>query len=310
MNILLTSTSFQDSPGRHHTLLEGTGYEIDRYRGPLREHELLGIIDKYDGIICSDDEYTEEVIKKGADSQLKIISKYGVGLDSINLVAAKKHGIKVTNCPNVNQTTVAEHVFALLLTHFRNVQHEYNAFVKGGWIRSIGHDLIGKHLGIAGLGKIGKEVAKRAKAFGMQVSVFELHPDRAFIQEHDIRVVQNLEELLSDCDIISLHLPLNPQTEKIISSELLLNHARKGLTIVNTSRAKLVDRQALIAGLDQGTIAAYLADVAEIEPIEKNHPLIGKKNVIITSHVGSRTYENIERQGIMAVENLIASLNE
>ncbi len=154
---------------------------------------------------------------------------------------------------------------------------------------------MGKHLGIIGLGKIGKEVAIRAKAFGMQVSAFELHPDRTFVQEHIIRVEQNLKELLSSCDIISLHLPLNSQTEKIISGKLLCDHAKKGLTIVNTSRAKLVDRQALITGLERGTIAAYLADVAEIEPIEKDHPLIGKKNVIITSmwdHVHTKTLKD------------------
>lgn len=309
MNILLTSTSFQDSPGKHHLLLEQTGFKIDRYRGPLREHELLEIIAKYDGIICSDDDYTENVIRLGSHNKLKIISKYGVGLDSINLEAAKKYKVKVTNCPDVNQITVAEHVFALLLTFFRNIHHEYNATtMHGKWIRTIGHDLYGKHLGIVGLGRIGKELAKRAVSFGVKVSAFDPFMDEEFIATHGISRFNELAEMTAVCDIISLHLPLKKETEKIISANILNNHIKKGLYLVNTSRAKLVDRDALIVALKSGAIGGYMTDVAELEPIEKDHPLIGMDNVIITSHVGSRTYENIERQGIMAVENLLSVL--
>jgi D-3-phosphoglycerate dehydrogenase / 2-oxoglutarate reductase len=307
MKILLTSTSFQDSPGRHHKMLDDTGFSVDRLRGPLPEKDLLGIIHLYDGIICSDDQYTEEVIKLGAEGKLKIISKYGVGLDSINLEAARKYGVKVTNCPDVNQVTVAEHVFALLLTFFRNVHHEYNATtMQGKWIRTIGHDLYGKHLGIVGLGRIGKELAKRALAFGLTVSTYDPCIDEDFIATHGISRFNELAEMTSACDIISLHLPLKKETEKIISAGIISNHIKKGLYLVNTSRAKLVDCEALVHALKSGHIAGYLTDVAEVEPIEKDHPLIGMENVIITSHVGSRTYENIERQGVIAVKNLIS----
>lgn len=308
MKILLTSTSFQDSPGRHHAILEQTGFEIDRLRGPLQEDKLLEVIHRYDGIICSDDEYTEKVISIGASHRLKIISKYGVGLDSIDQKAAMRHGVKVTNCPDINQITVAEHVFALLLTFFRNVHHEYNASKNGGWIRTIGHDLFDKHIGIVGLGKIGKELAKRALAFGMHVSAFEINPDEAFLNKYAVKLTDNLAEMFINVDIVSIHLPLNDETRYIISRELLLEHTRQGLIIVNTARAKLIELSALIEGLAKGQIGGYLTDVSEVEPIEKNHPLIGKENVIITSHVGSRTYENIEKQGVMAVKNLVKGL--
>lgn len=308
MRILLTSTSFQDSPGKHHLMLAETGFEIDKLRGPLPEAELLNVIANYDGIICSDDEYTEKVIAMGAAAKLKIISKYGVGLDSIDLVAARNHKVKVTNCLNVNQITVAEHVFALLLTFLRNVHYEHNASSQGKWIRTIGHDLYGKELGIVGLGKIGKELAKRARAFGMEVSVFDIEPDASFIHDYGLKSYDDLSKLVERIDILSLHLPLNEYTKGIITSVMLKEQVRTGIIIVNTARAKLIDLEALTEALDSGRVAGYLTDVSEVEPIVANHPLIGKKNVIITSHVGSRTYENIERQGVMAVQNLVDAL--
>ena len=122
MKILLTSTSFQDTPGPHHELLNSQGFTIDVLRGPLKEDVLLPIIANYDAVICGDDEYTEDVLYKGIKGKLKYISKYGVGLDKINLVAAKKMGISVTNCPGVNQISVAEHVWVLRQGPSQNLQ--------------------------------------------------------------------------------------------------------------------------------------------------------------------------------------------
>ena len=119
LKILLTSTSFQDTPGLHHKLLENTGYKISKLRGPLEEKVMISVIDQFDAIICGDDEITKAVIKKGFNSRLKVISKYGSGLDKIDLDAAKQYNIPVTNCPAINQTTVAEHVFALLLSYVK-----------------------------------------------------------------------------------------------------------------------------------------------------------------------------------------------
>ena len=135
MKILLTTTSFQDTPGRHQELLYSQGFEIDKLRGPITEAELLPIIANYDAVICGDDEYTEAVIAKGVAGKLKYISKYGVGLDKIDLDAAKKYGIPVTNCPGVNQISVAEHVLALLFTFSRHIHLEYNVTQQGKWKR-------------------------------------------------------------------------------------------------------------------------------------------------------------------------------
>src|SRR5690606_7162290 len=131
-------------------------------RGPILKAELLKIIHKYDAVICGDDEYTEEVIKKGAEGKLKYISKYGVGLDRIDLKAAKKYNIPVANCPAVNQISVSEHVLALLFTFEKNIHVQYNSVQQGSWKRWVGHEIQGKTIGIIGLGAVGKELAKKS----------------------------------------------------------------------------------------------------------------------------------------------------
>lgn len=310
MNILLTSTSFIDTPGAHGELLNAQKFSVDMLRGPVSERELLCVIDKYDGVICGDDNFTEAVIKKGAASKLKVISKYGVGLDSIDTEAAKKYNVIVTNCPGVNHISVAEHVFGLLLCYYRNIHTEYNITKQGGWKRLVGEELFGKTIGIIGLGMVGKEVALRAHAWGMNVFAYEKNPDKNFATNNSVILKTNLDELLSDSDIISLHLPLNKKTEGIISAERIENVIKKGIVIVNTARAKLIEQKALINGLDKKIIGAYLTDVMDTEPMIPNHPLLKYDNVIITPHIGSRTFQAVQRQGIMAVENLIRYLKK
>ena len=119
--ILVTTTSFQDTPGAHHEHLINQNFDIDYMRGPLVAEDLIGIIQNYDGVICGDDDYNEEVLKKGVNGKLKVLSKYGVGLDKINLELADKLGLIVTNCPGVNQVSVAEHVLALLFCFEKNI---------------------------------------------------------------------------------------------------------------------------------------------------------------------------------------------
>ena len=305
MKVLLTSTSFQDTPGKHHNALAKTGWEILKMRGPIKEKELLEVIDEVDGVICGDDEYTKAVIQKGINAKLKAISKYGVGLDSIDLNAAKEAGIKVVNCPGVNQNAVAEHVFGLLLTFFRHI-HEQNEIVqKSQWKRLVGSELSDKKLGIFGLGSVGKELAKKARAWGIEVYVVDKYLNQDFVNDYKLIEVDSIEELVSKVDILSLHTPLSKENKHIISDDLIQNHVKKGLTIVNTARGKLVDNRAIIKGIESKKIKGYLADVLEEEPIVKNHPFIGIPQIILTPHVGSRTFESVAKQGTMAVNNLL-----
>ena len=310
MKILLTSTSFQDTPGSHHELLKKQNFEIDTLRGPVAESILLPIIQNYDAVICGDDEYTEAVIKKGKEGRLKFISKYGVGLDKIDLEAAKKLGIPVTNCPGVNQVSVAEHVMALLLTFEKNIHLQHTSTQAKSWKRLIGTEIYNKTFAIIGLGSIGKEVAKRALAFGMKVMVFDIYKDEGFLDQHrEVVFTSDINEIYSKADIISLHVPHNSSTERMINRGVIFNSFSRSPILINTARGKLVDIEAVIEGIEKKKIKGYLTDVLEVEPIQENERLVGIENVIITPHVGSRTYQSVQRQANMALENLINLIN-
>jgi len=173
-SVLVSTSSFIDTPGSHVAKLLDSGFEIVKARGPLNEEQLLSYIGdgtKFDAFVCGEDDFNARVLQAAAP-RAKVISKYGVGLDKIDLAEAEKLGIKVTNTPGVNHTTVTELTFGLLLSLTRHIP-EQNALVhKGEWRRHTGRELAGKTIGILGFGRVGKEVAKRAMAFGMNVRVF------------------------------------------------------------------------------------------------------------------------------------------
>ncbi|WP_296635749.1 phosphoglycerate dehydrogenase [Polaribacter sp.] len=306
MKILLTTTSFQDTPGKHHDLLNAQNWDIDYLRGPVEESILLPIIHEYDGVICGDDKYTREVIKAGKEGKLKVLSKYGVGLDRIDLEAAKEFDVKVSNVPGINQVSVSEHVLALLFTFSKNIHLQYNSVQRGSWKRGIGSEIQGKTLGVIGLGAVGKELAKKASALGMKVLAFDIYKDQDFLNKYsEINFTSNIDDIYSECDVISLHLPHTRETDKLINDIVITKKLKKQPIIINTARGKLIDPIAMISGIKNKQIKGYLCDVLETEPILENEVLLGLENVIITPHVGSRTYENVENQGKIAVSNLL-----
>ena len=307
--ILLTSTSFQDTPGAHQKLLEEQNFEIKRLRGPLKEIELIGIIDKFDGIICGDDEITKDVIIKGACGKLKVISKYGIGLDKIDLSTAKKKNVIICNCPGVNKETVAEHVFALLLTYIKNIIQSNEIIQNQAWHRYIGNDLHNKTIGVLGTGNIGKQVIIRALAFVIKVIDFYKFQDIEFKKKYNIKYLNSQKELFQKSDIISLNMSLDSNTRNIINTESI-NLMKRGVIIINTARAGLVNNNDILKGIEKKIIEGYLTDVLEEEPMIPNHPFILNRKILITPHIGSRTYENIEKQGTMAVKNLLMNLKK
>ena len=306
MKILLTTTSFQDTPGKHHDLLNSQNWDIDYLRGPVDEDILLPIIHKYDGVICGDDEYTREVIKRGKKGKLRVLSKYGVGLDKVDLKAAEEFCVKVTNVPGINQVSVSEHVLALLFTFSKNIHLQYNSVQQGSWKRSVGFEIQGKTLGVIGLGAVGKELAKKASALGMNVLAYDIVEDQEFLEKFpEINFTSNVDDIYNKCDVISLHIPLNNHTQYFIDDIVITSKLKKQPIIINTARGKLVDSTAIINGINNKLIRGYLCDVLENEPIKDSEIMLGISNIIITPHVGSRTQENVQNQGIMSIENLI-----
>jgi len=303
MRILLTTTSFQDTPGPHHDLLSGTGFEIVRERGPLPESRMLELAGGFDAFLCGDDAITRAVLEKSLP-RLKVVAKYGIGLDKVDVKAATDLKIPVTFCPGVNHTTVAEHTFGLLLAIYRDIVEQACAVREGRWKRLTGFELMGKTIGIAGLGRIGKEVAIRAHAFGMSVLGYDVYWDEGFAEKYGIIRLTDVDDLIRRSDVVSLHMNLTSETKHFINAERLALF-KKNAVLLNCARGELVESSALAAALEAGDIRGYGADVLDEEPPRPDHPLLKCHRAVLTPHIGSRTHESVIRQATMAAQNMI-----
>ena len=306
MKILLTTTSFQDTPGPHHQILEDAGFEIIRERGPLPEKRMLDLVGDIDAFLCGDDEITSKVIDR-ALPRLKVVSKYGIGLDKIDVEYLTDKGVPLTFCPGVNHTTVSEHTFALMLALFRKLVKEANHVAKGEWVRVTGNEIMGKTLSIIGLGRIGKEVAIRANAFGMKVIGYDLYWDEDFARGNQIMRAKSIDEALEQGDVVSLHVNLSDETRELINRERL-SKMKDGVVILNCARGEIIHTQDVIDALHAGKIGGYGTDVLDVEPPPLDHPMLNAPNTVITPHIGSRTFESVERQATMAARNLVLAL--
>lgn len=307
MRILLTTTSYQDTPGPHHDLLATHGWEIVRERGPLTEERVLELAGDFDGFLCGDDGITQAVIDKSLP-RLKVISKYGIGLDKIDVDYATSQKIPVLFTPGVNHTTVAEHTFGLLIGITKHIVRTAAAARNGQWLRLTGHEIMGQTIGIVGLGRIGKEVAIRANAFGMKVIAYDIYWDEAFAEEHGVARCESMDNVLVNSDVVSLHCFLSDETRGIINKDKIAE-MRDGAIVLNCARGELVITDDMNEALHSGKIGGYGADVLDVEPPPVDHPLLSAPNTVITSHIGSRTHESVIRQATMATENLLRYLN-
>lgn len=301
--ILLSTTSYQDTPGEHHALLESQGYEIVREQGPLPEERMLELAGELDGALCGDDAFTRKVIEKMLP-RLKVISKYGVGLDKIDLDVCNEYKIPVLFTPGVNHTTVAEHAFCLLLAGMRHLLPLVDSTRAGGWKRVTGNELWTKKLGILGLGRIGQEVAKRGLGFEMEIHGFDIYWPAAFAATHPVTRHDSALSVLQEADVISLHTNLTEDTRHLINEDSL-SKMKDGAWLVNTSRGELVDTDAVVAALDSGKLGGYATDVLDEEPPRPDHPLLKHEKAIVTPHIASRTYESVPRQAMRATTNLV-----
>lgn len=305
--ILLSTTSYQDTPGPHHALLESQGFEIVRERGPLPEKAMLDLSGEFDAFLCGDDAITRAVIDR-FHPRLKVISKYGIGLDKIDVAYATEKRLPVLNTPGVNHTTVAEHTFGLLLGITKKIIENAVDVSAGkwvaGWKKPVGHEILGSTMGIIGLGRIGKEVATRAKAFGMSVIAYDPYFDEAFAAEHGVKRCASMDEVLLEANVVSLHCFLDENTRGMINKEKIAE-MKDGVIVLNCARGELVETDDIRDALVSGKVGGYGADVLDEEPPRAGHPLFTAPNCVITSHIASRTYESVERQAMRATHNLI-----
>jgi D-3-phosphoglycerate dehydrogenase len=267
----------------------------------LSESELSQVLRGVEGVIAGTEPFTKKVIESLGD--LKVISRVGVGLDSIDLEAARKQGIKIMNTPEAPVQAVAEHTIALLLDLLKHIA-KYNQEMRlGNYSIEPGQLLSGKQVGIVGLGRIGYRVAILLDAFGCKINYYDPWvkikvPERWLSDS-------TLEQLLMKSDIVSLHLP--PQKNgKPLLDEISLNQIKKGAIIINTARGSLIDEEALIKALLSGHIGAAGLDVLPEEPY--NGKLLEFSQVIMTPHVASNTNESRQQMEIDAVNNMIEAL--
>ncbi|WP_410512729.1 phosphoglycerate dehydrogenase [Paenibacillus sp. BR2-3] len=288
-------------------LLMQAGFEIiwNSEGRPLKESELLEAIQGADALITGIDEVTGKVLEAGAPT-LKIVAKYGVGYDNIDVAAADKLNIPVTITPGAPTRSVAELALSLMLSVARHIP-QMNAGIKdGGWNRITGTELGGKVLGIIGLGAIGAEVVKRAAAFDMQIIAYDAYPRQDLIDQYGVKYV-TLPELYAQSDIITLHAPALPETIGMINKDSL-SQMKKTAYLINTARGDLVVEEDLYEALSKGVIAGAGLDTFIQEP-PLNLNIVGLPNVVTSPHVGSNTVEAGYRMARMAAEEVIRVLS-
>ena len=256
----------------------------------LKPAELAAIIGPYEGLVVrSSTKVTVEVIQ--AAGRLKVIGRAGVGLDNVDVESATKRGIICMNVPGGNTISAAEHTVALMLATARRVSQADRTMHDGKWDRSkfVGTELMGKVLGVVGLGKIGLEVAKRAQAFGMHVVAYDPFLSQERAQQLEVRMA-SIAEVLEQADFLTVHTPLTAQTRHLISAKELAR-MKPGAYVLNCARGGIIDEAALYGALKDGKLAGAGLDVFESEPPAPDSPLLKLPNVVATPHLGASTEE-------------------
>jgi D-3-phosphoglycerate dehydrogenase len=284
-------------------LVEADDVTVDKQTG-LSEEELIRVIGEYDALLVrSQTRVTEKVLEAG--KRLKVVGRAGVGVDNIDLEAATNRGIIVINAPDGNTITTCEHTFAMMMALARHIPQAYMKTVNGEWDRKsfIGVELRNKTLGVLGMGRIGSEVAKRAKAFGMNVIGYDPFLSEERAEKLGIRL-GSVDDILVQADFITVHTPLTPETRHMISRPQF-QKMKPGMRIVNCARGGIIDEAALIEAIEQGIVAGAAFDVFEEEPPAPDHPFLNHPKIIVTPHLGASTIEAQENVAIDVSEQVL-----
>ncbi|MFN3966370.1 MAG: phosphoglycerate dehydrogenase [Endomicrobiia bacterium] len=272
-------------------LLNHPDFQVDIKPKPTQE-QLAQIISGYDGLLIrSEVKVTKEVLDSAKN--LKLVVRAGTGVDNIDIPTATQKGIVAMNVPGGNTISAAEHTMGLILALSRNIPQAYNSLKSGQWKREkfVGTELQGKTLGLIGLGRIGKEVAKRAQSFEMKVIAYDPFISEEYAKTIGVELKQ-LDELFAESDYISIHTPKNEQTKNLINKETIAK-MKPGVRIINCARGGIVDENALISALKSGHVKGAALDVFEKEPLPPDSPLLDPslENLIFTPHLGASTEE-------------------
>jgi D-3-phosphoglycerate dehydrogenase len=286
-------------------------YELEplmpQVRERLSEGDLLQYAGKFDGTICGDDHYNQKVLQSCVP-RLKVISKWGTGIDSIDRESAAKLGIQVCNTPNAFTTPVSDSVLGYILAFARKQPWLDREVKSGNWEKIPGRALSESTLGVVGVGNIGKAVIHKAQAFGMRLLGNDIIPiDPNFLQKYGVKMI-GLQTLFQQADFISLNCDLNPTSRHLVNDESL-RWVKKGAILINTARGPIVDEKSLIQALQNGWIAGAALDVFENEPLEPNSPLCSYENVMLAPHNSNSSPAAWENVHWNTLRNLLLGLN-
>ncbi len=308
LTILLTAPYMIPFLDRFRPVLEGYGLEVivPDVEERMEEEDLLRYAGQFDGTICGDDRYTRRVLEACAP-RLKVISKWGTGIDSIDRETCARLGIQIGRTPNAFTLPVADTVMGYILAFARRQPWMDAAMKRGEWQKIPGRSLSECTLGVVGVGNIGKTVVRRARAFGMTVlgnDIVEI--DHVFVAESGIRMVA-LDELLAQADFISINADLNPTSYHLINAGTLAQ-AKAGAVLINTARGPIVDEPALIDALRSGRLGGAALDVFEVEPLPADSPLLAMDNVMLAPHNANSSPAAWERVHWNTIRNLLEGL--
>ncbi len=304
--ILVTPTSYGSQDLTLKTDLEDQVGEVvyNTTGKPLSSSQLQELLIDVDGYIAGLDEIDARALESAPG--LKVVARYGVGYNNVDLAAAEKLGIIVTNTPGANAIAVAELTVGLMLNMLRPMLPAVQRTKSGEWPRYKGFSLAGKTVGLLGLGAIGKEVAKRLVGFGCTILAYDLYPDEKFIAEYGIKLAL-MDDILPAADIVSLHLPGTPETREIVNGEFI-KKMKSGAWLVNTARGDLINETALLQALEEGKLRGAALDVYPQEPPAKDNPLLRLEQVITTPHMGAHADSATNLMGSMSLDECLRVL--
>jgi len=305
--LLVTPTSYGKNDSRLKTELEAQVGEV-RYNPtgkPLTAEEVRRLLPGMDGYIAGLDAIDAAALE--AADRLKVIARYGVGFDNVDLDAAREKGIVVTNTPGANSVSVAELALALMLALARQIPEAVEAVHQGKWPRYSGISLEGKTVGILGLGAIGKQLARRLSGFDCRILAFDTFPDTVFAEENKVELTY-LDAVIEQADFLSLHVPLLAETRCIVN-DAFLSKMKKGSVLINTSRGEVIDEDALLRALQSGQLKGAGLDAFAVEPPEPENPLLALPQVIATPHLGAQTDGATSNMGWLAMRDCLAVLH-
>jgi D-3-phosphoglycerate dehydrogenase / 2-oxoglutarate reductase len=305
--VLVTATNYSELCAEAKQLLEDNGCEVieNPYNRPMTFEELQQFVPHVDAVVAGVDTWNESVFQLAPN--LKVISRFGVGVDNIDLAKAREFGINVTNAPQINSNAVAELAVGLIINGLRNIVNLNNSTRKGNWDRFVGYELKGKNVGLLGFGNIAQSVAKKLHGFDVNFYAYDKYPNVEKAKQYNVNIV-SAEEVLAQSDIVSMHLPSIAETYHFMN-DATFGMMKTGSYFVNTSRGPLVDETALYNALKSGKLAAAAIDVYENEPIKADNQLFELNNIITTPHTAAETYEVYHAVGLLTAKAIIDVLS-